>query len=307
MTMKPLNTIRPVANVTVAISTRERPDALATCLDALLAGDVLPAEIVVVDQSRDARTRQVVASRHAGPVLLRYIHHDGHGLAASQNIAITRADCTLVAVTDDDCVPAPSWMAAIERAFASPDGVDVLTGRVLPLGPPMPGLFAISSRISTVPREFDGKAMPWEIGSGNNFVAKRAWLMRVGGNDERLGPGTSGQSGVDMDLFYRLLRAGARIRYEPALLVYHARTTMAGRLSRRIPYGYGMGVCCMLWLRQGDRNALRVLAHWVRMRLRRLVSAPIYRHWLLPFEELLVLSGTVGGLVHGLRARNGSS
>ena len=46
-----------LAPISVAISTRARPDALGRCLDALLAGERLPAEIVVVDQSRDDRSR----------------------------------------------------------------------------------------------------------------------------------------------------------------------------------------------------------------------------------------------------------
>jgi GT2 family glycosyltransferase len=190
-------------------------------------------------------------------------------------------------------------VARIEQAFSPPGGIDAITGRVLPLGPHQPGLYPVSSRTSTVRVEFDHRAMPWEVGSGNNFAVKREWLIRIGGNDERLGPGSPGLGGVDMDLFYRLLRAGARIRYEPELLVQHARTTKEGRLSRRAPYGHGIGTGCLLWLRQGDFNALRVLARWFFMRLRRLASGPWHGQWLQAYEEVLVLKGTLRGLVHG--------
>jgi O-antigen biosynthesis protein len=295
-------TINDIANVSVTISTCDRADALARCLDALLCGEVLPSEIVVVDQSRSNQTRTVVEQRQSGPVPIHYIRDAGVGLGASQNIAIAHTSCPIVAVTDDDCVPMPDWIAVIAQAFAAPDLIDVVTGRVLPLGPDTPGLYAVSSRTSLLRTEFGPNAMPWDIGSGNNFAAKRDWLNRIGGNDERLGPGSPGQGGVDMDLFYRLLRAGARIRYEPSSLVYHERASKAGRIGRRAPYGFGIGAGCSIRLREGDRQALRILGRWLLMRVERLAGALRRRQWMLAYEEVLVLGGTLGGLVHGLRA-----
>jgi O-antigen biosynthesis protein len=294
---------RPVANLSVAISTRERADALGRCLDALLSGEVLPAEIVVVDQSEDDRSWSVVEQRRPSAVPIVYVHQAGSGLAASQNAAIAHATRPVVAVTDDDCLPAPNWIAVIQRAFAPPDRIDALTGRVLPLGHARPGLYAVSSRTSEVRAEFERNAMPWEIGSGNNFAVKRDWLNRIGGNDARLGPGSPGQGGLDMDLFYRLLRTGARIRYEPQSLVYHEQTTKAGRMARRGPYGYGIGAGCIIRLREGDRQALRILTRWALMRLWRLAGALGRREWMLVCEEVLVLGGTVRGIGYGIRAR----
>ena len=202
---------RPIADVTVAISTRDRADALVRCVDSLLAGSVLPREIIIVDQSRDERTRSTLENCHGGIVSIVCIRHNGTGLGASQNIAVANASSPIVAVIDDDCIATPDWIGTIERTFSVPECPDVLTGRVLPLGPNKPGLYAVSSRTSTQRIEFERRAMPWEIGSGNNFATSRNWFNRVGGNDERLGPGSAGLGGVDMDLFYRLLRSGARI------------------------------------------------------------------------------------------------
>lgn len=295
---------KSIAAIAVAISTLNRPDALTVCLNTLLAGDVLPAEIIVVDQSKDDKTRQLIDGCASDPVSLVYIHHDGRGLGGAQNIGIQNATQPIVAVTDDDCEPASDWIAMIERSFAAPNSVDALTGRVLPVGPETPGTYAVSSRTSTQRVEFRRDAMPWDIGSGNNFAVKREWLNRIGGNDERLGPGSPGQGAVDMDLFYRLLRAGARIRYEPDLVVYHARTSKAGRISRRIPYGYGMGACCILWLRQQDFHALRVLASWFFLRTKRFVDGVLHMQGMRMYEEWLVLIGTLQGLAYGMRVKS---
>lgn len=49
-----------VAQLSVAISTLERPDALERCLAALAGGEVLPSEVIVVDQSSNDDTRALV-------------------------------------------------------------------------------------------------------------------------------------------------------------------------------------------------------------------------------------------------------
>lgn len=291
-----------IVPVSVAISTRDRPEALARCLESLLAGETRPAEVVVVDQSRDSRTHDVAAGYQRAGVELVYIRHGGSGLGVSQNTAVAHARHAVVAVTDDDCVVDRRWLYVTTRGVTGPHPVDLLTGRVLPLGPDSPDLHPVSSRTGPLHRDFGPDAMPWDVGSGNNFCVSRDWFLRIGGNDERLGPGSPGQGGVDMDLFYRLLRAGARARYDPDSLVFHQRVTRADRLARRRPYGYGMGACCGLRYAEGDRRALRMLARWLLLRLRRLAGALPGRDWRLLHEELLVLSGTLSGLRYGFRS-----
>ena len=289
-----------VAKISVAISTLDRPDSLSRCLDALWSGDVLPAEVIIVDQSRNETTRSMIEKRQSSNVPIIYIRQEPRGLAASQNAAIGRACYPIVAITDDDCVPEREWLATVEKTFASENGLAAVTGRILPLEPEGDKLFPVSLRTGTLRVEFSRKVSPWVVGSGNNFAIKRDWFFRIGGCDERLGPGSPGKGGVDMDLFYRLLRAGARIRYEPNSLVHHERQDKAGRIARRSMYGYGMGACCTMWLRQRDPYGLYILGSWAFFRMRRLVTAALCCRWVSVHEELLVLEGTAGGLVYGL-------
>lgn len=283
--------------ISVAISTRDRPQAFERCLASLRAGSVLAAEIVVVDQSRGDETRRLVA----GAADVRYVAHAGSGLGTSQNIAFAVASQPVVAVTDDDCVVDEHWLESIERALSGSAGLDAVTGRVLALGLDVPGLYAVSTRGSTVAREHFASSRPWEIGSGNNFAVRRALLERIGGNDERLGPGAAGLGAVDIDLFHRLLRAGARVRYEPAAVVRHERATRQGRLQRRFPYGHGIGAMCVLGLRRGDSRALLILVRWLGFRLRRLLGGLRRADIALTREELLVIGGTLCGVARGAR------
>jgi GT2 family glycosyltransferase len=152
-----------------------------------------------------------------------------------------------------------------------------------------------------VRREFNSKAMPWIVGSGNNFAVSREWFAKIQGCDQRLGPGSPGLGGVDMDLFYRLLRAGARICYEPDSVVYHERQPKVGRIARRWMYGHGMAACCVIWLRQKDYFALRMLGNWLSLRAALLAAGVVRRNWLSVYEESLVLMGSMQGLLYGWR------
>jgi GT2 family glycosyltransferase len=289
------------AQISVAVATRDRPEGLRRCLEALLSDDVVPAELIVVDQSSDEAGRQVVGSLGRDGVELVYVHQAGSGLSRSRNEALRRATKPVVAVTDDDCVPAPGWVATLGGALASTDPPAAVTGPILPLGPPAPELHPVSSRTGTERREFRGRDIPWAAGSGANVAVRREWLDRVGGYDERLGAGSPGRAGEDIDLLFRLLRAGGHIRYEPGAVVHHEQQDRERRLATRSSYGFGIGACCGLWLRRGNAYAIVLLLRWLASRVRRAAVGLVRRTPDALREELLVLVGTLRGLVYGLR------
>jgi hypothetical protein len=141
------------------------------------------------------------------------------------------------------------------------------------------------------------------VGTGANFAARRHWIERVNSYDVRLGTGSPGAAGEDIDMLYRLLRAGARIRYEPEAIVYHERQTLAHRRRTRFGYGKGIGACCALWLRDRDPFAAVVLARWISMRLGRGLRAIRGGDRQLAREEFDVLRGTGSGFLYGVRVR----
>jgi GT2 family glycosyltransferase len=292
------------AEISVGIATRDRPEALARCLASLQACRILPSEIIVADQSAGSAGRLAV-ERAAGPDLpVRWVDGGSGGLAGAQQVAFGHAETALVAVLDDDCVADPGWVEAIERAFRDDPELALVCGRVVAL--PGDGV-PVASRTSDVRRRFRGRALPWKVGGGNNFALRREWFDRIGGCDERLGPGTPGRGALDMDLFYRVLRAGGSALYEPAALVGHERATRAARLARRRPYGFGMGAAFAIYLRARDLYAIRLIFAWVALRLRLVAAGLSRRRFAVLREEALVLAGTAAGVVHGMRleARDG--
>jgi GT2 family glycosyltransferase len=290
------------ASVTVAIATMDRPAGLERCVTAILQGETQPAEIVIIDQSRGDATRDLVARSHWHHVVpVTYVRQSCSGLAASRNAAVGNATQPIVAFTDDDCIADGRWLTSVMRAFGDA-GTDVVTGRILPLGPETPGFHPVSLRTSAVRSVFRGRAIPWKAGSGGNVAVRAEWLDRVGGFDERLGVGSPGRSAEDIDMLYRFLRAGATLRYEPDAVVMHERQETARRLQSRPSYGFGMGAFCALWARRYDAFAFWMLAQWCAERGRSLLGSFVRRRWQRVHEELLMLRGAMSGFAYGLTA-----
>ena len=71
------------------------------------------------------------------------------------------------------------------------------------------------------------------------------------------------QSGEDVDLCWRLIEAGARLRYEPIALVAHDhRTELRDWIARKAFYG---GSAAPLSVRHPDKTAPVVISGWALM------------------------------------------
>ncbi|PRC47119.1 glycosyl transferase family 2, partial [Mycobacterium sp. ITM-2017-0098] len=101
-------------------------------------------------------------------------------------------------------------------------------------------------------RVFDRAAPPADIplfpfavghyGTGANFAVNRDFAMGLGGFDEALGAGSPAGGGEDLDMFFRVLDAGAQLVYDPAAVVWHRhRADSDGLAAQSRTYGIGLG------------------------------------------------------------------
>ena len=296
--------MKRITNFTIAIPTLDRPKALSRCLDAVLNGKVFPAEVLIINQGQYDVAEQVISQARLNcPVPLIHCPQAQKGLSAARNLATEQAHCQIIAFTDDDCVPSSDWLAQIERTMTSSPACDGVTGSILPLGDDASGLFPISIRATLKRTTFQGRALPWHVGSGGNFAIKRDWLLRIGGYDERLGAGSPGKAAEDTDLFYRLLQAGAIIHYEPEAVIYHERQDVT-RLTRSFwNYSHGIGAFTAKHLWTGDLFVAYILGVWLFWLVWRMASSIPRRNRIYAAEGLLSLKGCCHGLAYGSRLR----
>ena len=217
---------RQPADATVVIPVRDRAGRLDRCLAAL--GDSYPV-IVVDDGSRDPAAVARVCARR-GARLRRRLSSGGAGQARNDGLALVTT--SLVAFIDSDCAADPGWITQLAAHFTDP-----LVGAVAPRVRPMTGRGAVG-------RYLDARA-PIDMGSSEARVApltRLAYVPTAALLVRRAAAGTGFDPdlrfGEDVDLIWRMIAAGWRVRYDPAAEVLHAEPGRWRRvLARRFRYG----------------------------------------------------------------------
>jgi glycosyltransferase involved in cell wall biosynthesis len=246
--------------ISVVICTRNRPDLIGQSLTSVLANAHPNFDVIVVDQSDDGRTGEVVRGIAARDSRLRYLYTMTAGLSRAYNLGIRETSGEVLAFTDDDCVAADSWLEAIAAAFEHESEADLLYGQVLVPDeladraeqvPQIP--FTSARRLSRA----DGFRV---VGMGANFAARRRLFERIGGFDEVLGGGGPLRSSQDFDLLYRAYIAGTITLLRPDVIVDHygIRSWEQWPAMMRA-YGTGDGAFYSKHVRCGDLLALRLM------------------------------------------------
>jgi len=102
----------------LAITTFERPDALAAVLDRVCRQRVAPAEIIIADDGSGPATREVIESfrtSSAAPVRLVSQPHEGFRVTRLRNLAIAATSADYVVFIDGDMLPHPEFIADHQR------------------------------------------------------------------------------------------------------------------------------------------------------------------------------------------------
>ncbi|HEX9923793.1 MAG TPA: glycosyltransferase [Anaerolineae bacterium] len=264
---------------TIAVCTRDRPDDVRRCLEALMRLPNDGQEILVVDNcpSTDA-TRRIVQEFS----WVRYVVEPRPGLNNARNRALYEARHEIIAFADDDAVPDPGWLRALLRNYDHPLTLCV-TGLTMPLELETEAQELFERYISFM-RGFEYRAFdeafkkPLAVGRcgvGTNMSVRRSLLKWVGPFDEALDAGTPTRSGGDNDMFSRILASGYRIVYDPAALSWHRHRTSMAELKRQL-HGYGVGNFAT-WTRNifidGEPGALKEAQQAVGRRLNDLLAS----------------------------------
>jgi mycofactocin system glycosyltransferase len=215
----------------VVIPTLDRSRSLDRCLTAL-GPDA--AAVVIDDGSADPDEVATVCRRHGARLVVR---SDNGGPGVARNDGLAAVDSELVAFVDSDCTVTEGWLDPLLPLFDDP-AVAAVAPRLRPAPDPDPGPATVCRRYAEARSPLDMGADPSEVGPDRavRYVPTAALVVRRAAVVDGFDPGL--RVGEDVDLVWRLLAEGWRIRYQPSATVHHREpSTWAALLRRRFRYG----------------------------------------------------------------------
>lgn len=208
---------------------------LRTCVESILASRYPNKEIILVN---DGSTDDTLAHMQsfAGTPGVTVIDKPNGGKASALNAGLARAQGEYIFCVDADGMFTENTIAEMLRAFDTPD-VGAVCGSDAPvnLDRPQTHLAAIQTHVGT---GFVRRALSFAgclpIVSGNIGAFRRAALQETGGFRE-------GLLGEDLELTWRIHRAGYQVRFAPdALVLCETPSTIRGLWKQRVRWARGL-------------------------------------------------------------------
>jgi poly-beta-1,6 N-acetyl-D-glucosamine synthase len=231
----------PAHSVSVLIAAYNEHAVIVRTVQAVLASEPPPIEVIVVDDGSTDGTAEALAPVAAADPRVRLVRQANQGKAAALNHALSLASGEIVVCLDADTLFVPDTIERLARHFTDPR-VAAVAGNV-----------RVGNRVNLLTY---WQAIEY-ISSQN--LDRRAWAFL---NAVPVVPGACGAwrrqamrdvGGLrsdtlaeDMDLTWRLRRAGWRIANEPTALAYtEAPETIKALLRQRFRWAFGTLQC--LW------------------------------------------------------------
>ncbi len=216
----------------VVVPTRDRPAALARCIDALERQTVADAiEVLVVDDS--SRDGAAVVEAVGRSPRARLVLAQGRGPAAARNRGADEARGKTLLFVDDDCEPADDWAESLIAAVAA--RADAAAGRTVNAHP--------EDRLSEASQTIANYLHDWStrtegqaaFAASNNLACTSEAFRRV-----RFDEAFPVAAGEDRDWCARLIQAGFTLVSEPsAVVAHHQDLTFQRFLRQQVNYGRG--------------------------------------------------------------------
>jgi GT2 family glycosyltransferase len=203
---------RELPSFDLVVATVGRTDELARFLGSLHAQDYPRVRVLLVDQNDDGRLEPVL---DAAPVEIVRLRSE-RGLSRARNVALGHVEADVVAFPDDDCVYPPGLLHHLGGRLSERPELDGVTGRAVGFD----GSVSPSWRRDPAPLRRDDL---WNRAISFTIFLRRAVVDSVGSFDEELGlgSGTPWHSAEEIDFLVRAVDRGARIAYDPELIVRH--------------------------------------------------------------------------------------
>lgn len=226
--------------LSVVVAVHNELSHIGQCIDALFHQDYTdPYEVIVVDgMSTDGTYETLQSLQTSYPFTL--FQNPKVNAAAGRNIGVHHATGDIVAFVDGDAIPSSTWLAQIMQTFHTKDatiagvgGPDLLppdsSEKEQAIGIIMTSPLARGGRFnpSTQHAHLDEERFVDHIPTCNLALRKQV-IQEVGMFDEAF------VKGQDLELNYRIIKAGYKLLYVPAIKVVHYRKNHIRNFARQI-------------------------------------------------------------------------
>lgn len=232
--------------VTVVVPTFNREKLLKNLLDSL-HNQSYPAdklEIIIVDDGSKDGTGQMVEEYQKGPNRnLKYFFQQNKGPAAARNTGIRNSRGSFIVFIDDDCIASSNWLEEMIGGF---DDFNVagVGGRIKTIATKSI-ISEYCSYIGVMEKPImQADTVKYLVGANSSF--RKEHLNAAGWFNETIPLG-----GEDLDISFRLERAGYKLKFNPEAVIYHLhRQTLKELLVTFFKYGKGSAIFYL----QGSKN-----------------------------------------------------
>jgi len=222
--------------ISVVIPTKDRRGPLSECLAALARQSLPPGsfEVVVVDDGSQPAL-ELDGSRWRRFFETRLIRQANAGPSAARHRGVAEARGSLIAFTDDDCVPSAQWLAEMHRVLeANPDA---LLGGTTVNGLSEDVCAEVSQFILDLAYDYFNTGPEGAVFfASNNLACSRQVYLESGGFD----PDYRAPAAEDRDFCDRWRMQGRSMLHVPAAIITHHHH-QSFREFTRMYFRYGRG------------------------------------------------------------------
>lgn len=220
----------PQFDFSIVVPSFGRPDQLAACLAALTRISYPPDrfEVIVVDDGSVPALRP-----DPGSLQLTLIRQENAGPAAARNAGAAQARGVRLAFTDDDCCPAPEWLAQLAEALDEyPDSM--VGGKTINALTANPFAAASQTLVSYLYQYYNRDPVHARFFTSNNIAVPAERFRVLGGFETDF----RSAAGEDRRLCEQWRVRGWPMVYAPSAVVFHSHQ-LNWRGFWRQHFGYG--------------------------------------------------------------------
>lgn len=227
--------------ISCIILTKNSEKYLDLCLSSIICQKFSLFEIIIVDGGSTDNTLQIIENFTKKFKEIKLVHAPGSSIGYAREIGTKQANGDICAYIDSDCeLPFNSWLSCMASGFNSPDIACVWTLGTYHIHDPSILRYSILSNPfrNKVPTIIT-KSNYIPVGTGHILIRKDI-IQKVGGFCDL-------NAAEDIDLTYRVVNHGYKIRYMKGCEVFHYHVTSLKQLINKNRRNISGGMASEIW------------------------------------------------------------